>query len=127
MLDHIAIATRDAAKARELYELIGFRTDHVEAVPSQQVTATFLSLGDVHVELLEPTREDSPVARAIEKRGEGLHHLAFKMASLERAMTAFRDKGFEFIYETPQPGAGGKRINFLRPKGVGGVLIELCE
>ena len=127
MLDHIAIATRDAASMRKLYELIGFRVDRVEEVPSQKVTATFLDLAGVHVELLEPTGEDSSVAKAIAKRGEGLHHLAFRVPSLAEAMARLRAEGYGFIYDEPQPGAGGKQINFLHPKDCGGVLVELCE
>ena len=127
MLDHIAIATRDAAAMRRVYELIGFTVDRTEEVPSQKVTATFLRLDGLHVELLEPTHEESSVAQAIARRGEGLHHLAFGVPSLDEAMRRFRERGFRFIYETPQPGAGGKRVNFLHPKDCGGVLIELCE
>lgn len=127
MLDHIAIATRDAGAMRRLYELIGFEVRKVEEVPSQKVTATFLELEGVHVELLQPTSEDSAVAKAIAKRGEGLHHLAFRVASLDAAMERLRAQGYAFIYDSPQPGAGGKRINFIHPKDGGGVLVELCE
>lgn len=127
MLDHIAIATRDAAAMRRVYELIGFRVEGTEEVSSQKVKATFLRMDGLHVELLEPTSEESSVAQAIARRGEGLHHLAFGVASLEETMRQFRERGFRFVYETPQPGAGGKRVNFLHPKDCGGVLIELCE
>lgn len=127
MLDHIAIATRDAAAVRRVYELLGFKAERIEEVPSQKVTATLLSMGGLHVEFLEPTGEESSVAKAIARRGEGLHHLAFAVASLEQAMRLFRDQGIRLLYETPQPGAGGKRINFLHPGDCGGVLIELCE
>lgn len=127
MLDHIAIATRDARAMRRLYELIGFAVHAVEEVPSQKVTATFLELDGVHVELLEPTGEDSPVAKAIAKRGEGLHHLAFRVPSLADATARLRAEGYTFIYDQPQPGAGGKRINFIHPRDGGGVLVELCE
>jgi methylmalonyl-CoA/ethylmalonyl-CoA epimerase len=127
MLDHIAIATRDTAKMRRIFEMIGFRAEKVEDIPTQGVTATFLSLDGVHVELLEPTREDSPVARVIAKRGEGLHHLAFTVASLEEAMKTLRAGGLSFAYDAPQPGAADKKINFLHPRDCGGVLIELCE
>lgn len=127
MLDHIAIATRDARAMRRLYELIGFAVHAVEEVPSQKVTATFLELDGVHVELLEPTGEDSSVAKAIAKRGEGLHHLAFRVPSLTEAMVRLKAEGYSFIYDEPQPGASGKRINFIHPKDGGGVLVELCE
>jgi methylmalonyl-CoA/ethylmalonyl-CoA epimerase len=127
VLDHIAIATRDATAMRKLYELIGFEVHKVEEVPSQKVVATFLELHGVHVELLEPTSDDSAVAKAIAKRGEGLHHLAFKVPSLAEAMQRLRAQGYGFIYDEPQPGAGGKKINFIHPRDGGGVLVELCE
>ena len=127
MLDHIAIATRSAASMRKLYELIGFRFDGTEEVPSQNVVATFLDLDGIHVELLEPTSEDSSVAKAIAKRGEGLHHLAFRVPSLAEAMARLKAEGYAFVYDEPQPGAGGKKINFIHPKDGGGVLVELCE
>ena len=127
MLDHIAIATRNAASMRKLYELIGFQFLKMEEVPSQKVLATFLDLNGVHVELLEPTGEDSSVAKAIAKRGEGLHHLAFKVPSLTEAMARLQAEGYSFVYPEPQPGAGGKKINFIHPKDGGGVLVELCE
>jgi len=127
MLDHIAIATRSAASMRKLYELIGFRFNGTEEVPSQYVVATFLDLDGIHVELLEPTSEDSSVAKAIAKRGEGLHHLAFRVPSLAEAMARLKAEGYAFVYDEPQPGAGGKKINFIHPKDGGGVLVELCE
>jgi methylmalonyl-CoA/ethylmalonyl-CoA epimerase len=127
VLDHIGIAVRDAAGARRLYEALGFHLRAVETVPSQQVTTTFLELDGLHVELLEPTGEGSPVAKTLDKRGEGVHHLAFRVPSLEAAADRLRAQGYTLLYETPQPGAGGKRINFLHPKDGRGVLIELCE
>ena len=126
-LDHIAIAVRDADAARRVYELIGFNAEGIEDVPSQQVKAVFLNLNGVHVELLEPTGEESSVAKAIAKRGEGLHHLAFRVPSLEEAVRRLRGEGFSFLYDTPRPGAAGKRINFIHPRHCAGVLIELCE
>ena len=87
----------------------------------------FLPVGDTEIELLEPTDSESPVARFIEKRGEGVHHIAFEVENIEHALTRLKQQGYRLIDEQPRVGAGGVRVAFVHPKSAGGVLIELCE
>ena len=87
----------------------------------------FFEVGGVKIELLEATREDSSIAKFIEKRGEGIHHLAFEVANIENSIAGYREKGFQLINETPKPGADNKRIAFMHPKSTQGVLVELCQ
>ncbi len=125
-LDHIGIAVRslDAAK---IYELLGFSIEHVETVETQRVRTAFLSVGDSNLELLEPTDAQSTVAKFIEKRGEGIHHLCFRVDRIEDHLERLRSAGYRLINEAPVPGAHGCRVAFLHPSSGNGVLIELSE
>ena len=125
-LDHIGIAVRslDAAK---IYEALGLTVDHVETVESQKVKTAFLSVGDSNLELLEPTGPDSTVAKFIEKRGEGIHHICLRVDDIEASLAELKEKGFRLINESPVPGAHGCRVAFLHPAAGNGVLIELSE
>lgn len=125
-LDHIGIAVRslDAAK---IYEVLGLTVDHVETVDTQKVRTAFLSAGEANLELLEPTGPDSAVAKFIEKRGEGIHHLCFRVESIEAHLADLRAQGYRLINEAPVPGAHGCRVAFLHPSAGNGVLIELSE
>jgi methylmalonyl-CoA/ethylmalonyl-CoA epimerase len=125
-LDHVAIAVRslDAAK---LYETLGLSVAHTETVESQGVKTAFLSVGDSSIELLEPTGPETPVGRFIEKWGEGLHHLCFRVARIEEHLERLAAQGYRLINEHPVPGAHGCRVAFLHPGTAGGVLIELSE
>jgi methylmalonyl-CoA/ethylmalonyl-CoA epimerase len=125
-LDHIGIAVRslDAAK---IYEAMGLTIDHVETVTTQSVKTAFLSVGDSNLELLEPTGPESPIAKFIEKRGEGIHHLCFRVDDIEEHLARLKEQGFRLINETPVPGAHGCRVAFLHPAAGNGVLIELSE
>jgi methylmalonyl-CoA/ethylmalonyl-CoA epimerase len=125
-LDHIGIAVRSLEAAR-IYEALGMKIDHVEVVESQQVTTAFLSAGEANLELLEPTSADSPVARFIEKRGDGVHHLCFRVEKIEDHLTRLEAAGYRLVDRQPKPGAHGCRVAFLHPSAGSGVLIELSE
>jgi methylmalonyl-CoA/ethylmalonyl-CoA epimerase len=125
-LDHIGIAVRslDAAK---VYQTLGLAVGHVETVESQKVKTAFLEVGDAHLELLEPTGPDSPVAKFIEKRGEGIHHICLRVENIEAHLEKLKAEGYRLINETAVPGAHGCRVAFLHPAAGNGVLIELSE
>jgi methylmalonyl-CoA epimerase len=125
-LDHIGIAVRslDAAK---IYEDLGLTVEHTEVVETQRVRTAFLSVGDSNLELLEPTSPDSPIAKFIEKRGEGIHHICFRVDDIEPHLAALKAKGYRLINEHPVPGAHGCKVAFLHPSAGNGVLIELSE
>ena len=125
-LDHIGIAVR-SIDAMRVYEVLGLKIDHVETVASQGVKTAFLSAGDSNLELLEPVSPDSPVARFIEKRGEGIHHICFRVDDLETHLENLKREGYRLINESPVPGAHGCRVAFLHPAAGNGVLIELSE
>jgi methylmalonyl-CoA/ethylmalonyl-CoA epimerase len=127
-LEHIGIAVKNMEKANATFaQLLGREHYKIEEVESEGVRTSFFDIGGVKIELLEATREDSPIAKFIEKRGEGLHHLAFQVADISNSIETYRKKGFELINETPKKGADNKMISFLHPKSTDGVLIELCE
>lgn len=125
-LDHIGIAVRSIAGAK-IYEALGLSVDHVENVETQGVRTAFLSAGDSNLELLEPLSPDSTVAKFIEKRGEGIHHICFRVTNLEEHLDQLKKAGFRLINEVPVPGAHGCRVAFLHPAAGNGVLIELSE
>ena len=125
-LDHIGIAVR-SIEAASIYEALGPQVDHVEIVESQGVKTAFLSVGDSNLELLEPTNPDSPVARYIEKRGEGIHHLCFRVDDIDAHLQRLAAAGYRLIDESSVPGAHGCRVAFLHPSAGSGVLIELSE
>ncbi|HEX7708396.1 MAG TPA: methylmalonyl-CoA epimerase [Thermoanaerobaculia bacterium] len=125
-LDHIGIAVSSIETAR-IYEAMGLSIDHMEVVESQRVKTAFLSVGDANLELLEPTGPESPVAKFIEKRGEGIHHLCFRVEDIDAHVERLKAQGFRLINETPVPGAHGCRVAFLHPAAGNGVLIELSE
>ena len=125
-LDHIGIAVRSLDAAR-VYQALGLAIGHVETVESQGVKTAFLEVGDAHLELLEPTGPESPVAKFIEKRGEGIHHLCLRVRSIDEHLQRLKAEGFRLINETAVPGAHGCRVAFLHPAAGNGVLIELSE
>ena len=125
-LDHIGIAVKsiDAAK---IYEDLGLTIAHVESVETQKVRTAFLSVGDANLELLEPSGPDSTIAKYIEKRGEGIHHICFRVDDIEAHLAHLKERGYRLINEAPVPGAHGCRVAFLHPAAGNGVLIELSE
>ena len=127
-VNHIGIAVRSIDAQRAFYEgTLGAVFEGVEVVPDQKVRVGFFRIGDVRLELLEPTDPSSTVAAFIEKRGEGLHHVALTVAGLEERLAELRRDGVRLIDEAPRPGAHHMRIAFLHPKSTFGVLTELCE
>jgi methylmalonyl-CoA/ethylmalonyl-CoA epimerase len=127
-LEHLGIAVKDLAQAERLYSaLLGTNPYKQETVSSENVTTSFFKLGEVKLELLEGTSEESAIARFIAKRGEGLHHIAFEVQDIHEEMDRLKDLGFEVLYEQPVTGADNKLVNFLHPKSVGGLLVEVCQ
>ncbi|HEX6159760.1 MAG TPA: methylmalonyl-CoA epimerase [Thermoanaerobaculia bacterium] len=126
VLDHIGIAVRSIEGAA-VYQALGLTIDHVETVTAQGVKTAFLAVGDSNLELLEPTGPDSTVAKFIEKRGEGIHHICLRVENIEEHLAVLEERGFRLINEAPVPGAHGCRVAFLHPAAGNGVLIELSE
>ena len=127
-LEHVAVAVSELERGLALYrDLLGLEVSGVEDVPEQGVRAALLRAGDVRLELLQPLSSSSPVARFIDRRGEGLHHIAFEVDDLEAVLRRLRDAGTPLVDEHPRPGAGGTRVAFLHPRAAGGVLVELVE
>lgn len=127
-IDHIGIAVKDLKKSLEFYEeILGIKCVGEEVVEDQKVKTAFLPIGDTEMELLESTADDGPIAKFIEKRGEGVHHIAFKVDNIDAKLEELKDKGIRLIDEKPRLGAGGARIAFLHPKSTNGVLIEISE
>ncbi|UCE38504.1 MAG: methylmalonyl-CoA epimerase [Thermoplasmata archaeon] len=127
-LDHIGIAVKDIDSTLKFYsEALGLKCTHVEEVSGQHVKIAFLPVGGVNLELLQSTDPEGAVAKFIEKKGEGIQHIAFKVENIEMAMQALKEKGVEFIDAIPRKGAHGSKIAFLHPRSAHGVLIELVE
>lgn len=127
-IDHIGIAVKNLAASASFYEdILGIKSTGVEEVAEQKVRVMFLPCGDCEVELLESTTDDGPVARFIEKNGEGMQHFAIRVEDIEKTLAELKEKGVRLIDETPRYGAGGARIAFVHPKATNGVLLELCE
>ena len=128
IVDHIGIAVKSIEESLKFWEdAMGIKCHGVEEVAEQKVKTAFLPLGDTEIELLEPTNADSPVAKFIEAKGEGIHHLAIRVENLEEALAELKAKGIRLIDEKPRCGAGGAKIAFLHPKATGGILLELSE
>ncbi len=126
-IDHIGIAVKDLEKTSQYYEeSLGLELHGTEVVESQKVKTAFFAAGDVHIELLEATDPSSPIAKFIEKKGEGIHHIAFRTDSIESQLGKAKDSGVALIHEVPIDGAGDKLVAFLHPKSTFGVLTELC-
>lgn len=127
-IDHLGIAVHSIAQARVFYEnVLGLTCERIEEVESQKVRTAFFSVGDTHIELLEPTDPQSPIAKFLAKHGEGIHHIGYASDALENELEKARKNGCQLINEVPVPGAGGKRIAFLHPKSTHGVLTEICS
>ena len=127
-LEHIGIAVKNLTESNALFaKLLGKPHYKIEEVASEGVRTSFFDVGGIKIELLEATRADSPIAKFIEKRGEGLHHLAFGVVGLEDRVREEMEKGFRPLSDQPKDGADNKRIVFLHPKTTNNVLVELCE
>ncbi|MFH2012698.1 MAG: methylmalonyl-CoA epimerase [Pseudomonadota bacterium] len=127
-IDHIGIAVKSSDMTLKFYEdVMGIKSVGSETVEEQKVTTVFLPIGDSELELLESTSPEGAIARFIEKRGEGIQHIAFRVENIEEALKELKEKGIKLIDEAPRKGAGGAKIAFLHPKSTYGVLIELSE
>ena len=127
-IEHIGIAVKDLEQSNELYaKLLGVKHYKTEFVNSESVKTSFFKIGESKIELLQATDPESPIAKFIEKKGEGVHHLAFDVDNIEVEIKRLINEGFELIHKSPKLGADNKKIAFLHPKSSGGVLIELCQ
>lgn len=127
-IDHIAIANASLEKGLAFYcGLLGLSHHETEEVPEQKVKAALLTAGSTRIELIEPTADDSPVARFLDRHGEGLHHIAFRVDDLEKTLAKLEQAGVRLIDTKPRSGVGGTRIAFIHPSAASGVLIELVE
>ncbi len=129
-IDHLGIAISNLEDGVRLYrDLLGFSLEGYEEVKDQKVKVAILNAEgkSPNIELLEPTSEDSPIYKFIEKKGEGIHHIALRVENIEKVLENLKAQGIRLIDEVPRIGAGGKKIAFLHPKSTKGVLIELCE
>ena len=127
-IEHIGIAVKELDSAVKLYEdLLGIKCYKIEEVPDQKVRTAFFRIGETKIELLESIDPEGPISKFIDKRGEGLHHIAFAVKELEKQLKKAKKANIRLINEIPQKGADGLDIAFIHPKSTSGVLIELCE
>lgn len=127
-IEHIGIAVKDIESANNTYEkLLGYEPYKQEAVDSEGVTTSFFTMGESKIELLAATNPDSPIAKFIEKKGEGIHHIAFAVADIHAEVARLKAEGFQIINEEPRKGADNKLVVFVHPKSSNGVLVELCQ
>ncbi|MDI2588713.1 methylmalonyl-CoA epimerase [Psychrobacillus sp. NEAU-3TGS] len=127
-VDHIGIAVKSIEDSLPYYtETLGLKLIHIEEVPSEKVRVAFIDSGNVKLELLQPIDESSAVHSFIEKKGEGIHHVAFGVSNIQERLDDLKEKGVRLIQETPKIGAGGAQVAFIHPKASGGVLYELCD
>ena len=127
-IEHIGIAVKNLSASNDLFTLLtGARPYKTEVVQTEQVSTSFFQSGPNKIELLEATGPDSVLARFIEKKGEGIHHIAFEVEDIRAEMKRLKENGFQLLSDDPKPGADNKLVCFLHPKGTNGVLIELCQ
>ncbi|MBL0732284.1 MAG: methylmalonyl-CoA epimerase [Desulfosarcina sp.] len=127
-IDHLGIAVKSIDEGKNFWtDVLGLDVEATETVESQKVTTAFLPVGESEVELLESTSPDGPIAKYIEKKGQGIQHVAFRVKNIDEALDELKEKGVKLIDQKPRNGAGGARIAFLHPKATNGILVELCE
>jgi methylmalonyl-CoA epimerase len=126
-IDHLGVAVKSLAAARGIYEKLGLSVSPVEVVEAEQVRVVMVPLGESRLELLEPTSENSVIAKFIAKRGEGLHHVSLRVPDLEAAVARLKKDGVRLVSDAIKIGAGGHRYIFVHPSSAGGVLLELVE
>jgi methylmalonyl-CoA/ethylmalonyl-CoA epimerase len=127
-IDHLGIAVTSIDQSKSFWtDILGLSLEGSETVEEQKVTTAFLPVGESEVELLESTAPDGPIAKYLEKRGEGIQHVAFRVENIEAALAELKEKGVRLIDEKPRKGAGGAKIAFLHPKATNGILVELSE
>jgi methylmalonyl-CoA/ethylmalonyl-CoA epimerase len=126
-IDHVGIAVRSIEEARAFYETLGLRIEAIEEVPHEGVRVALIPCGESRIELLEPTTEDSPIAKFLEKRGPGIHHMCLGSGDVRGDDAKLRAAGYQVLRPEPTRGAGGCWVQFVHPKSAGGVLLELSE
>ena len=127
-IDHLGIAVKSINEGKKFWgDLLGLWLEESEAMDAEKLITTFFPIGESEIELLESTDPEGPIGRFLEKRGEGIHHVAFRVENIEEALKELKEKGIRLIDETPRAGARGAKIAFLHPKSTNGVLVELCE
>ena len=127
-IDHLGIVVKSIEAGKKFWEeALELSFEGSETIEEQKVKAAFFRVGESEVELLEPTSPDGPLARYLDKKGESIHHVAFRVENIDDALKALKEKGIQLIDETPRKGAGGAKIAFLHPESTGGVLVELSE
>ncbi|MBW2246269.1 MAG: methylmalonyl-CoA epimerase [Deltaproteobacteria bacterium] len=127
-IDHLGIAVNSIEDGKNFWtDALGLEFEGSETVEEQKVTTAFFPVGESEVELLESTAPDGPIAKFLEKKGQGIHHVAFRVENIEEALAELKEKGIRLIDEKPRMGAGGAKIAFLHPKATNGILVELCE
>ena len=127
-IDHLGIAVHSIEEASPLYrDALGLAAGGTEEIPDQKVRVAFFQIGEVRIELLEPTADDSPIARFLKEKGPGLHHIAYRVENLPATLVALKVAGVQLIDEAPRDGAHGMKIAFAHPKSTGGVLTEFCQ
>ena len=127
-IDHLGIAVNSIDEGKNFWSgVLGLDFEGAETVAAQKVTTAFFPVGESEVELLESTAPDGPVAKYIDKRGQGIQHVAFRVENIEEALAELKEKGVQLIDQQPRIGAGGAKIAFLHPKATNGVLVELCQ
>ncbi len=127
-IDHLGIAVKSINEGKKFWgDLLGLWLEDSEAMAEEKLITTFFPIGESEIELLETTDPDGPIGRYLEKRGEGIHHIALRVENIEEALKELKEKGIRLVDEKPRKGAGGAKIAFLHPKSTNGVLVELCE
>ena len=126
-LDHIGVAVTNIDEALNIFQILGLQPVHREIIVDQKVETLTIPLGSINIELLQPLSYDSPIARFLNKRGEGLHHIAIRVKNIKETLNKCKDNNISLIDETPRIGVGGSLIAFLNPKSTNGVLIELTQ
>ena len=126
-ISHIGIAVKSIDEAKVFYEKLGLKVSTIEEVPSQKIRIAFIPVGDSKIELLESMSDDSNIAKFIEKKGEGIQHIALAVDDLPAALENAKNQDITLIDQVPRPGAAGADIAFLHPKSANGVLVELCK
>ncbi|MGV3632063.1 MAG: methylmalonyl-CoA epimerase [Bacteroidota bacterium] len=127
-IEHLGIAVESIEESLKVYEaLLGTNCYKTETVESEGVKTAFLHIGESKIELLEASKPDSPIAKFLEKKGKGIHHIAFDVTDIQAEIERLKKQGFELIHQTPKDGADNKLIAFLHPKSTDGILVELCQ
>jgi len=127
-IDHLGIATKEISEALKFWQdALGLENIHTEEVAEQKVLTAMLPIGDTRIELLEPTSDDSPISKFLEKRGGGIHHIAIEVENIEDSLAKLKAQGVRLIDEVPKVGAGGCRVAFVHPASTNGVLLELVQ